>query len=265
MPASELPRRVPIGRPRYLTALGGMIAALTAVPPLIAAAPAMAAAPAPVTIRASDAVVVHGAFYAAVRPKALILLFHQAGSSKAEYAAIASRLVEQGYSALAIDQRSGGDLYGPNLTAAALAHPASYLDARKDLEAALAWAEQRKLPIVLWGSSYSAALVFLVAADHPEVKAVIAFSPGEYLGSPRLVSSAAHRLHMPIYVTSASDPKEEAAAATIVGAASSAVKERYVPAIGVHGSSTLIEGKDPRGAAANWQSVTRFLRVLLGS
>lgn len=239
-----------------------MKAALIAVAALVAAAPAVASTP--VTIRASDGVIVHGAFYEAPRPKALILLFHQAGSSKAEYATIAPRLVEQGYSALAIDQRSGGNLYGPNLTAAALARPASYGDARKDLEAALAWAEQRKLPVVLWGSSYSAALVFLVAAEHPEVRAVIAFSPGEYLGSPALVRAAAHRLHMPVYVTSAGDPKEEAAAAAIVDAASSAVKERYVPAVGVHGSSTLIESKDPRGAASNWRSVARFLRTLFG-
>lgn len=53
----------------------------------------------------------------------MILLFHQAGSSKAEYATISPRLVAAGYSALAIDQRSGGELFGSNETAAALAAP----------------------------------------------------------------------------------------------------------------------------------------------
>ena len=36
--------------------------------------------------------------------------------------------------------------------------------------------------ILVWGSSYSAALVFLLAAEHQdEIKAILAFSPGEYL------------------------------------------------------------------------------------
>ena len=155
--------------------------------------------------------------------------------------------------------RSGGDLFGPNLTAASLPRQASFLDARKDLEAALAWARSRGRPVILWGSSYSAALVFLVAAGHPEVKAIIAFSPGEYLGEPHLVQNAAARLHMPVYVTSASEPQEVAAARAIVSAVPAAARRQFVPDIGVHGSSTLIAARDPRGAAANWRAVLDFL------
>ncbi|MBX9795833.1 MAG: alpha/beta hydrolase, partial [Sphingomonas sp.] len=56
----------------------------------------------------------------------MLLLFHQAGSSKDEYAAIAPQLAADGYSALAIDARAGGDLFGPNQTVAALGGSADY-------------------------------------------------------------------------------------------------------------------------------------------
>jgi hypothetical protein len=53
-------------------------------------------------------------------------------------------------------------------------------------------------------ASRPARLVFLLAAKHPQdVKALLAFSPGEYLASPSSVRSAAAQLSIPIFVTSA--------------------------------------------------------------
>jgi alpha-beta hydrolase superfamily lysophospholipase len=230
---------------------------------LVAAAPAgcaPAAQTSTTTLRAADGVVVHGAFYSASDPKAVVLLFHQAGSGKGEYATIAPRLAAAGYEALAIDQRSGGDLFGKNQTAAALGRQASYVEAEQDLEAALAWGRKRKLPVILWGSSYSAALVFRVAARHPkEVKAVLAFSPGEYLGAAAPVSAAAAAVRAPLFVTSASDPEEIAAARAILAASPASLKVQHVPMQGVHGSSTLIAAKNPRGVEQNWSAVMAFL------
>jgi len=214
----------------------------------------------PVILRASDGVKIYGDYYAARRPKALILLFHQAGSSKGEYRDIGPRLVQQRFSALAIDQRSGGSLFGRNETAAEFGKDTSYLDAAKDLDAAIEWARRRKLPIVLWGSSYSAALVIIEAAKRSEVKEVLAFSPGEYLGNPTLVHQAAARLRIPFYVTSASDIREVAAARSILAASPSRTKQQLVPRHGVHGSSTLLASRDPLGAQENWQAVEAFLR-----
>lgn len=240
------------------TLLTGACGEPAAQPPAAKADAAPAAAP--VTLRAADGVTVHGLHYPNPRARAVVLLFHQAGSGKGEYASIAPRLVDAGYEALAIDQRSGGGLFGRNETAAALGRDASYLDAERDLEAAVAWATGRKLPIILWGSSYSAALVFRVAARHPETKAVLAFSPGEYLGEPGLVRDAVARVAAPVFVTSAADPAEIAAAKTLLAAARSAVRVQHVPAQGgVHGSSTLIPDKNPRGAADNWRAVLAFL------
>lgn len=216
---------------------------------------------APTVIKTADGVTVYGTFYAAADPKAIILLFHQAGSGKGEYATIAPRLVAMGYSALAIDQRSGGDLFGPNQTADAVSGQPSYLDAKADLQAALNWAKPQGKPVLLWGSSYSSALVFLVAAENPgAVAGLLSFSPGEYLGQPDLVMRNAAKLAIPVFVTSAKDAGEIAAAKAIVNAVPGTGNVQAVPAIaGVHGSSTLIAARNPRGAEDNWRAVTEFL------
>jgi alpha-beta hydrolase superfamily lysophospholipase len=191
----------------------------------------------------------------------VVLLFHQAGSGRGEYATIAPLLAAAGYDALAIDQRSGGSLFGRNETAKALGRTAGFLEAERDLEAAFAWARARGRPVILWGSSYSAALVFRMAARHPRaVKAVLAFSPGEYLGQPGLVRSAAGPVTAPVFVTSSADPGEVAAATAALDATRSTIRVQHVPTEGgVHGSSTLIPAKNPRGADANWRAVMAFL------
>lgn len=220
----------------------------------------------PVRFKASDGVVVYGN-YRAVSPSApLLLLFHQAGSSKDEYATIAPVLNQNGYSTLAIDQRAGGPLFGVNQTMAHAPHvtrtdPQAYLAALPDLNAALAWAQaHHRGKIAVWGSSYSSSLVFLLAAKHPEISAVLSFSPDEYFDDTHLVRRAAARLHMPIFVDSAADPQEIAAARSILSAAAAKTKVQYVPVAGVHGSSTLIAARDPRGATQNWKAVLEFLR-----
>jgi dienelactone hydrolase len=247
----------------FLPLLAALMCLPVAVPPLARAAVSdNIVTPATLmTVKADDGVIVHGAFYQSPNPKALILLFHQAGSSKDEYASIAPRLVAAGYSALAIDQRSGGTLFGTNETAAALGHPADYLEARRDLEAALSWGERQKLPVILWGSSYSASLVFLVAAEHPNsARAVLAFSPGEYFDGPTTVRDRAAHVSAPIYLTSASDRGEIEAARIILAASPAKQKDQYVPRSGgVHGSSTLITDRNPSGAADNWRAVLAFL------
>ena len=219
--------------------------------------------PTPITLHASDGVSISGLVYPVEHPKAVVLLFHQAGSSKAEYATIAPRLAAAGFTALAIDQRSGGTLFGPNETAGRLSHPATYEQAKPDLVAALEWGVQQHLPVVLWGSSYSAALVFEVAAEHAaDVSAVVAFSPGEYFGDDQPIAHAAARIRVPIYVTSASSAEEVEAARAILAASPATVKTQYVPPFGVHGSSTLIQTRDPKGAAENWTHLLAFFNAL---
>lgn len=243
-----------------LIMLCGVSASAYATPSTTLSAPAIAVSN--VTFKASDGVLIYGKYYRAASPKALILLFHQAGSSKDEYQTIAPRLAAAGYSALATDQRSGGDMYGPNQTVEALGHSANYLDAKRDLEAALLFAQTQKLPIVLWGSSYSASLTVVVASEHiNDVRAIAVFSPGEYFDqSPTMIRTAASKITIPFFVTSSKDAKEIDAAKAILAASPSTLKVQYVPTTGgVHGSSTLIASRDPDGAEDNWKAILGFL------
>jgi len=235
-----------------------LLAGLGLVPQVVAPSPA------PITLSAADGTAIYADMYVTAAAGApVILLFHQAGSSKSEYAPIAPRLVQMGYNVLAIDQRSGGDLYAPgNQTVAHLGKSAPYLAVLPDMEAALEFAH-RRFPgarVAAWGSSYSASLVFLFAAKHPhDLAALLAFSPGEYLPNKHAVRDAAKRVKIATFVDSASDPAEERAARDIFDALRSPVKVDFQPKNGVHGSSTLRDDKDPAGAEENWNAVTSFL------
>ena len=218
-----------------------------------------------VTITAADGVRVYGEFWAATDPNApLILAFHQAGSSHAEYAPLAPRLNRAGFHVLAIDQRSGGDEFGgKNRTVAVLGRSTSYDAALADLEAALVWgkAKANRAPVLVWGSSYSAALVFRLVAKHPsDVAGLLAFSPGEYLGKKDAVSTAAQAVRVPVFIDQSSDADEIEQSRLILQATASSDKTQFVPTRnGVHGSATLRADRNAAGAEENWVAVLGFL------
>ena len=243
------------------------IARLLALVLVAAAAPALAAAPTPITLTAADHVKVFATYYGTGdRSKPIVLLFHQAAGSGAEYATIAPKLNALGFNALAVDQRSGGNLFGrANKTVMALGYSTSYRAALPDLQAALDWARANDTgKIVLCGSSYSAALVFLLAADNPgKIAALMAFSPGEYLGSKHAVRDAAAKLkNVAVFVSSASNRGEVAAARAILAAVPSGVKTQVVPKHAPHGASALIASANPSGYRETWAEVERFLAPL---
>jgi dienelactone hydrolase len=250
----------------------GMVVAAAALGARALAGAQAEAAGTKVHFTAADGVTVFGRYLdAAAETAPLLLLFHQAGSNKDEYAPIQPWLAAEGYASLAIDQRSGGSfLGGRNETVSARGgRGASYDEAYADLEAALSWtrAQHPSRPAVLCGSSYSAALVFLLAAAHPnEIAALLAFSPGEYLDRPDAVTSAAAQIHVPVFVTSAPDKGEEAAAATILAAVPAKPKQQFLPPDGgVHGSATLRGDANPGGAPAIRQAMLAFLREAVPS
>ncbi len=178
----------------------------------------------------------------------LVLLFHQAGWSRGEYREIAPKLRERGYQVMAVDQRSGKAVNGvPNETyrrARKKKLETTYLDAYADLEAALAYAVGFIKPerIIVWGSSYSAALVFRLAAERPEhVDAVVSFSPGEYFAnaeSETYVRAFARKVNVPVFVTSSKTEREQVK--PIFDAVPAQRKVLFTPAsLGRHGSSAL--------------------------
>ncbi len=224
--------------------------------------PALALAGEPLTLHAADGVAVYGTFDRA-RPhnRNIILLFHQARGSRHEYDPVLPVLHQLGYDTLAIDQRAGGNLFGGyNQTVEKLGKSAGYMDALPDLEAALAWARQRHYGgIVAVGSSYTSALVILLAARHPhELAAIASFSPGEYFDDTNFVKNAAAQITIPFYITTDRDEADNVAEVLRNAHGDNIV--HYQPAFGVHGASTLVQARDPRGYQANLASFTAFLQ-----
>jgi pimeloyl-ACP methyl ester carboxylesterase len=205
--------------------------------------------------------------YASKDPSAtLILLFHQAGWSRGEYREIAPKLVKRGYRVMAVDQRSGGAVNGvQNEThhrAARMGLARSYLDAYADMKAALSYARKElgAKRVIVWGSSYSASLVFRLTAEHPEgVAAVMAFAPGEYFKKdegPDYIQGFAKRVKQPVFVTSSKTERDQVK--PIFDAAPAEKKILFTPASkGQHGSRALWD-KWPDNDVY-WAAVNGFL------
>src|SRR5689334_22818515 len=174
-----------------------------------------------VAFKASDGITVYGDYYAGPRADGpVILAFHQAGFNRLEYRGIAPRLVKEGFSVVAIDQRSGGDYGGgENQTAKGSNGSWVYTDVLPDLEAALKWAREKhpQSKIIAWGSSYSASLAIVLAAKSKDVAGVVAFSPGEYFEGKPSVRAAAKHVTVPVFITSRGD-KEKVIARLILEA-----------------------------------------------
>ncbi|MDB5045227.1 MAG: hypothetical protein JWQ08_1277, partial [Deinococcus sp.] len=186
------------------------------------------------------------AYPAQGRQRALLLLFHQALSNQEEYAPLIPRLTSTGCGVLTVDLRAGGAMWG-SVNATWVQDPSQsqtdYLASLADMEGALEWAHARwRGPVLVWGSSYTAGLVFVLAARHPaQVAGVLAFSPAEYVQEQSgLVRGAATHIRVPTYVTST--PGEAAAAIAIFQAVHSPVKQLFVPSLSsVHAASVLRE------------------------
>lgn len=239
----------------------------------LALAVAATAKPVEVSFEAADGVRVFGDVYASAEGRAapIILLFHQAGGdARGEYQRIALRLLDEGYNVIAIDQRSGGDRFGGvNRTLAALDNAEfGYCAAYPDLEAALAYARQAGFSgrLAVWGSSYSAALVFQLGARHEqEIDAILGFSPA---AGPPLADCALRPYLDDLKVPAlALRPQREFEIESV--RAQLEMFERmgvqtYVANPGVHGSSMLSDERVQASTEATWRVVLDFLQANLG-
>lgn len=216
-----------------------------------------------IEIKTGDGVEIAGDLYLTGDPDSpFILLFHQARSNRGEYLEIAPRLVENGFSCLAIDQRYGGENWGmQNLTAEKYGENETYIGALPDLRAAVAWkkGESYSGKTIVWGSSYSAALVFLLAAEEREIRGILSFSPGEYFDDKDRVRRNASKLNIPIFITGGTSEQEVAKGEMIYASLTGEHKIYHRPKNGVHGSSTLMENRNPDGYQENWDAVLQFL------
>jgi dienelactone hydrolase len=248
----------------------GVIAVLA--PWLLSSGGLGAQATPPATAVTTDGVTIYGEQYFGSLPEAspLILLFHQGGSNgRGEYADLASWLNGEGFRAIAWDQRSGGDRYGrSNRTADGLSATVSteYCDAHADLQAALDYVKAHDLAdrVVAWGSSYSGALVFRLAAENPtEIAGVVAFSPAA--GGP-MVDCPAHvwveSISVPIAVFRPASEMDLPAAMEQRDVLSAAGVEFAVVEDGVHGSSMLVDARTGHDMGAARRSIVDWLHRL---
>ena len=197
-----------------------------------------------------------------------IVLCHQAGWSRGEYREIAPKLNKMGFNCLAIDQRSGGkinDVVNETAKAAKKKRLATeYVDAQQDIVAALNFVKKDKATgqVILWGSSYSAALALVISGENPElVDGVLSFAPGEYFArsgkSKTWVAQSAASIADPVFITSAKNEAKNWKA--IFDAIEVDTKQKFLPKTkGKHGSSALWEKSGDHDAY--WESVSGFLK-----
>lgn len=198
----------------------------------------------------------------------LILLFHQGGSNgRGEYAQLTPWLNEAGFRAIAWDQRSGGETYGENNRTVDNLQgevPTEYCDTYADLNAALNYviAEHLAEQVIVWGSSYSAALVFRLAAEHPEeISGLLAFSPAS--GGPMVDCRArlwADEISVPMAVFRPASEMERESSVEQKDILEAAGASFHVIEQGIHGSSMLLDARtehdmqEARAQVADWLS-----------
>ena len=221
-----------------------------------------------IILKTSDGITIYGDIYRSSAGKSapMIMLFHQGGANaRAEYASIIPKLQEEGYNILAIDQRRGGDwLGGNNRTVDKLgAVEYSYCDAYPDIEAALAYVEDNGYTgkRIVWGSSYSAALVIQLAAQYREdVAGVLAFSPAS--GDPMEGCRAGPYLAdltVPLLVLRPASEMERESVRDQFEAVQEAGHLTYISENGVHGSSMLNPERVDGSVEEHWARVMEFI------
>lgn len=207
---------------------------------------------------------VHGELASA---RALLVLFHQGGANAAaEYGPLLPRLLDNGYAAITVDQRSGGSMLGgQNRTAQALEREIHYCDAYPDVLATVEHARSiaGDLPIVAWGSSYSGALVMRLGGEQSDLAGVLAFSPA---GGEAMGACPASRFASDVAVRTLVLRPESEFEIDYVGADWDAWGELgfelHVARPGRHGSSMLNPNRVEGDVEPTWTVVLEFLEQI---
>ncbi len=212
-----------------------------------------------------DSVRITADFYSADNKSApAILLFHQFKASRGEYRDIAPVLTAMGFNCFAFDTRAGGTDYWNSVENETSKNSPdvgrNFLAAYPDLLSAYDYVKEQGYTgkIIIWGSSFSSVLVLKFASEHADkIAGVLSFSPGEYIdGQKGIVAEWAGKIkNLPIFI--ACGATESPRSKPIFENIPSKEKLFYVPTIGRHGSSILLDD------AKNWRPVKAFLKRFL--
>ena len=214
-----------------------------------------------ITFLAKDSVVVTADLYFINDSLPYVILCHQAGYSRGEYRETAWKFMKLGFNCVAVDARSGKEVKGVEnetaISARELGKPTGYLDAEKDIVAAINYGYKKSgRQVLLVGSSYSAGLAMKIGAKSSKVKAVIAFSPGEYFGDGFSLKGAIGGFSKPLFVTSARS--ESGDVSVLISGIKLGVVVQFVPKEeGVHGASAL--WKTTANYNEYWREVILFV------
>jgi pimeloyl-ACP methyl ester carboxylesterase len=215
-----------------------------------------------ITVRffAADGLEVTADLYHVSETSPVMILCHQYGWSRGEYIQIARKFNGLGYNCIAVDLRAGRQVNRvvnkTAQTARSKGISTERLDARKDIEAAINFANSRyKRNVILLGSSYSATLVLMVAKENPLVERVIAFSPGEHYRGMS-VKGAITGLDKPTFLTSSK--REAAGVSRLYSAIGTPEKVQFIPSRpGYHAAKALWPSH--RGNEEYWAALRSFL------
>lgn len=224
-----------------------------------------------ITFESSDGIQITADIYMTHDKTApFILLFHQARWSRGEYEEIAPRLSMLGYNCMAVDLRSGGEVNGvinqTYIAAEKAMKQTRYIDAYPDIDAAVKYVDKYFADgkLIIWGSSFSSALVLRYTGDNPElIDAVLSFSPGEYFRhqgkSATYITEGASKVTSPVFITSAKN--EKSGWWKIYEAIPSNNKHYFLPeSAGNHGSRALWSKFSD--SLKYWDAVENFLKSL---
>jgi hypothetical protein len=214
----------------------------------------------------SDSIKLTADLYKSGVSNSWILFFHQEDASRGEFEEIAPKIERQlGYNCLAVDLRYGNKYeYVKNETREYLKSKgidAEPYDARKDIQAAIRYAfSKSNKPVILFGSSFSASLCLLEGKKNPKVKAVIAFSPGEFFGPRISVRDSISGYDKMVFLASSVDEnKYLTELARLIPAVSKTI---FTPASGkgLHGAKSL--NKICSASNEYWLALSLFFREL---
>ena len=138
---------------------------------------------------AADSSKIRGDLYVRDYNLPFMILCHGEAADRNEFCDIAPRLLNLNYNCLAIDMGTGG------------AHNFSLPGAQNSLRAAIVYVRRfNSLPVILVGSSWSASLCLLESAANPQIKAVVALSPGEYFQPKIRMSDIMEKISQPVFI-----------------------------------------------------------------
>ncbi|MCF8224654.1 MAG: dienelactone hydrolase family protein [Bacteroidales bacterium] len=160
-----------------------------------------------VTYYSSDSLLITADLYMKSDSLPFLLLLHEQGSSRGEFLDIVSWFQKMNYNCLVPDLRNGGN---SNVIVNETANRArmeertiSYNMIENDIQASIEYAlEISGKSVTLLGAGANGSLALKAAAEIPEVKAVVALSPGEFFLPEMEIENSLDSLKKPILVGS---------------------------------------------------------------